>query len=340
MRADGTQQRNLTRNAGYDDLAAWSPDAKKIAFTTNRDGNDEIYVMNADGTKQTRLTRSARADYAPSWSPDGRRIVFWSNRDVNNEIYVMNADGSDQTRLTNDPASDHSPSWGPDGTIVFVSSRDVGAGRTVLYTMNGDGTDQRRLSLPDVDWNEARPVWSRDGSKIAFVSNRDLPLDNTEIYEMNADGTGETRITRSPQRDDWPTWSPDGRRIAFAHGALFKPEIYRINVDGSGIRLLSRRFPVLESKFLLAPEPVAGARYTAVLGVRTGTGATVRGATAVCSAVVARTTLPVVARSFAASRARCAWLIPRSAGGKLIEFTIGARLGASTVTEKLKTQVH
>jgi Tol biopolymer transport system component len=339
MRANGTQQRNLTRNPGYDDLAAWSPDAKKIAFTTNRNGNDEIYVMNADGTRQTRLTHSARADYSPSWSADGRRIVFWSNRDVNNEIYVMNADGSDQTRLTNDPASDHSPSWGPDGTIVFVSNR-VGPGRTALYTMNADGSNQRQLTPPEVDWNEARPVWSRDGTRIAFVSSRDLPFDNTEIYEMNADGSGETRITRSPQRDDWPTWSPDGKTIAFAHGALLKPQIYRINVDGSGIRLLSRRSPVLESRFLVAPEPIAGSRYTAVLGVLTGTGAAVKGATAVCSAQVARATLRVVARSFSASRARCTWLVPRSAAGKLILLTIGARLGDSIVTEKLKTQVH
>jgi Tol biopolymer transport system component len=337
MRPDGTHQRNLTRSPGYDDLAAWSPDSTKIAFTSNRDGNDEIYVMNADGTHQIRLTKSPRADYAPSWSPDGQRIAFWSNRDVNNEIYVMNADGSDQTRVTNNPASDHSPSWGPDG-IVFVTSRETG--RTTLYVMNADGTNQRQLTGPGVDWSEARPVWSRDGSKIAFVSNRDLPLDNTEIYEMNADGTGETRITRSAQRDDWPTWSPDGSRIAFAHGALLKPEIYRINVDGSGIRLVSRRAPVLESKFLVAPDPIAGSRYTAILGVRTGTGAAVKGASAVCSAQVARTTLRVVARSFEASRARCAWFVPRSAAGKLIELTIGARLGSSTVTEKVKTQVH
>jgi len=338
MRPNGTGQRNLTRDPAYDDLAAWSPDAKKIAFTSNRSGNDEIYVMNADGSKQTRLTESPDGDFAPSWSPDGRKIAFWSNRDRNGEIYTMNADGSDQTRLTDDAAADHSPNWGPDGRIAFVSNRGTG-NRTVLYIMNADGTDLRQLTGAAINWSESRPVWSRDGSKIAFVSNHDFPVDNTEIYEMNADGSGETRITHSAQRDDWPTWSPDGTRIAFAHGSLLKPEIYGINVDGSGIRLLSRKRPVLETRFLVAPQPIAGARYTLTLGISTGTGASVAHAKTSCSARVGAKTLQVVSKKFASSRARCAWLLPRSASGKLIELTIGARLGDSVVIETVKTPV-
>ena len=77
----------------------------KIAFISNRDGNDEIYVMNADGSNQTRLTNNP-AMIRPSFSPDGSKIAFVSNRDGNYEIYVMNADGSNQTRLTNNPATD------------------------------------------------------------------------------------------------------------------------------------------------------------------------------------------------------------------------------------------
>ena len=72
----------------------------KIAFVSERDGNDEIYVMNADGTLQTRLTSDPGSDDLPAWSPDGARITFASGRDGNIEIYVMNADGSNQTRLT------------------------------------------------------------------------------------------------------------------------------------------------------------------------------------------------------------------------------------------------
>jgi Tol biopolymer transport system component len=85
-----------------------------MAFTSSRDGNQEIYVMNADGSGQTNLTNHPALDMDPSWSPDGTRIAFSSTRDDGNgEIYVMNADGSGQTRLTNNPAPDWYPSWGP-----------------------------------------------------------------------------------------------------------------------------------------------------------------------------------------------------------------------------------
>src|SRR5947207_9164140 len=90
----------------------------RIAFSTNRDGNNEVYVMNADGSGAVDLTNDPASDTSPSWSPDGARIAFTTNRDGNNEVYVMNADGSGAVDLTNDPASDTSPSWSPDGTRV------------------------------------------------------------------------------------------------------------------------------------------------------------------------------------------------------------------------------
>src|SRR2546423_11257377 len=73
----------------------------KIAFDSNRTGNDEIFVMNPDGSNQVNLSNNPANDNNPSWSPDGTKIAFVSNRDGNDEIYVMNADGSNQTRLTN-----------------------------------------------------------------------------------------------------------------------------------------------------------------------------------------------------------------------------------------------
>src|SRR5215203_1144867 len=85
----------------------------KITFSSDRDVNKEIYVMNAqDGSNQTRLTDNAASDALLSWSPDGTKIASSSNRDGNWEIYVMNAqDGSNQTRLTDNAASDALPEW-------------------------------------------------------------------------------------------------------------------------------------------------------------------------------------------------------------------------------------
>ena len=113
MNADGSGQRNLTRNPARDDEPVWSPDGRKIAFVSRRDGKPEVYVMNADGSGQRNLTRNPGRDSAPAWSPDGRTIAFHSNRDRNTEIYVMNADGSGQRNLTRYRNNDVSFAWSP-----------------------------------------------------------------------------------------------------------------------------------------------------------------------------------------------------------------------------------
>lgn len=83
----------------------------QIVFTSTRDGNYEIYVMDADGTNQTRLTNNPAFDRCPLWAPNGQKIFFLSNRDGNFEIYVMNRDGTNQINLTNNSAYDGFPPW-------------------------------------------------------------------------------------------------------------------------------------------------------------------------------------------------------------------------------------
>ncbi len=106
----GTRLMDIPTN---DSDAAWSPDGRRIAFVSDRDGLGEIYVMNADGSGQTNLTNNPADDLDPAWSPDGKRITFASERDGDYEIYVMNADGSGQTRLTDNPAHDAGSHWSP-----------------------------------------------------------------------------------------------------------------------------------------------------------------------------------------------------------------------------------
>ena len=214
-----------------------SPANGRIVFQSNRDGDFEIYVMNADGSGQTRLTDNEASDGFPSWSPDERRIVFQSHRDGDSEIYVMNADGSGLTRLTDNEAWDWVPSWSPDGRrIAFMSGGEI-------YVMNADGSGQTRLT--DNEASDGSPSWSPDGRRIVFSSNRDDPDPDDDdrisnIYAMNADGSGQTRLTYNEGWDGAPSWSPDGRRIAFQSDRDGgDSEIYVMNADGSGVRRLT-----------------------------------------------------------------------------------------------------
>ena len=109
MNADGSNQVKLTDDLCFTPVC--SPDGKKIALATYRDGNYEIYTMNTDGTDMVNLTKNPANDAGPSYSHDGKKIAFFSNRDGNWEIYIMNSDGSDQKRITNNPASDMYPAW-------------------------------------------------------------------------------------------------------------------------------------------------------------------------------------------------------------------------------------
>ena len=86
---------------------------RKIAFTSARDGNAEIYLMNIDGSDPVNITRHPEGDFCPSWSPDGSKIAFISRRDGTDRIYIMNADGANQFKITNNSFSIRSLEWSP-----------------------------------------------------------------------------------------------------------------------------------------------------------------------------------------------------------------------------------
>ena len=209
----------------------------KIAFQSNRDGNEEIYSMDPDGSNQTRLTINFAEDEEPAVSPDGTKIAFRSNRaadtDPNDfDIFVMNSDGSGAPiLLTTSTAFEGAPSFSPDGTkITFVSFRD---GNGEIYVMDTDPNTNDATRLTNDSAPDSQPAFSPDGKKIAFRSFRN---GNSEIYVMNADGTSPTRLTNNLATDEQPSFSPNGTKIAFQRNG----EIYKMNVDGTGQKKLTK----------------------------------------------------------------------------------------------------
>jgi Tol biopolymer transport system component len=204
-------------------------DNPAIAFTSERDGNSEIYVMNADGSNPQRLTDDPAYDAWPTWSPDGSQVAFMSDRNGNPDIYVMDANGSNVRQLTQHSANDIWPEWSPDGTrIAFPSRRD---GNFEIYVIDADGSNLQRLT--NTPGHEDFPAWSPDGTQIVF--SRIEGDDGT--YVMNADGSGERQLLDFRVLE--PAWSPDGSRIAFGSDHEGYRAIYVMNADGSNLQQLS-----------------------------------------------------------------------------------------------------
>src|SRR5215213_355464 len=178
-------------------LPRWSSDGTKIAFTSYRDGNEELYVMDANGDNQTNLTDNPAADSGPAWFPDGRRIAFTSWRDGNAELYVMTLDESGlptgTTRLTNNAAPDWGPAVSPDGRkIAFVSERD---GDQEIYVIKSapEGPDNPARKRT---WNlrsDTSPDWSPDGTRLVWQTLRHAT--GWDIMVMNSRRGGKITLT-------------------------------------------------------------------------------------------------------------------------------------------------
>ncbi len=235
MGADGSLPTPLTAGEGVGENTSpvWSPEGKRLAFVSDRDGNKEIYLMNIDGSDLRNLTNHEADDWTPAWSPDGTEIAFSSMRDGNWEIYIMWSDGSYPVRLTNDPEADIAPAWSPDGKwIAFASRRD---GDWDIYVMDRSGGNLKQLT--NARGSDLSPAWSPDGRYIAFESNRD---GNAEIYLMQANGEQQQNLTRAPHANDhWPAWSPDGTRIAFCSNRDGEWGIYIMRIDGGDVVRIS-----------------------------------------------------------------------------------------------------
>ena len=189
---DGKIIKQLTNTPGYDAEGTVSPLGDKIVFTSTRDGDPEIYVMNLDGSNQTRLTHAKGYDGGPFFSWDGKKIVFRASRPktpeeladyealvkenlvrpTTLEIYVMDADGKNMKQVTHLGAASFAPFFFPDNKrIIFSSNYGSKDGRNFeLYMINVDGTGLERITYNDTF--DGFPMFTHDGKHLVFASNR------------------------------------------------------------------------------------------------------------------------------------------------------------------------
>ncbi|RJQ54831.1 MAG: hypothetical protein C4526_04585 [Nitrospiraceae bacterium] len=181
-------------------LAGNTSPGGEMTFSSSRDGNSEIYVMNINGTNLRKLTTSFGIDVSPVFSPDGSSIAFVSDRGGSPQIYIMDSSGRGAGRLTFEGSYNTSPAWSPDGKwLAYVGQR---GGKNQIFMIKSDGTGLRQLTISG---NNESPSFSPDGMFLAFDSDRD---GGRGIYIMRVNGEDQRRISPKTVKAMSPKWSP------------------------------------------------------------------------------------------------------------------------------------
>jgi len=203
----------------------------KVVFVSNRDGNEEIYMMDYDGGRQRRITINTWMDVLPSWSRDHEKILFTSYRNNNPDLILFHL-YTGKTEFLSTRRANYCADWAPDGNrIVYTSTK---SGNAELYIRDMDTGREHRLTFNRVI--DTTPNWSPSGREIAFTSAR---TGTPQIYIMDAEGTNVRRLTTEGNYHDSPEWSPDGTRILFVSRIENRFDIYTYNVRANTITKLT-----------------------------------------------------------------------------------------------------
>jgi TolB protein len=231
---DGANQRRVTVSRGLNITPVWTPDARGIAYTSYRRGFPDIVVsMIYQGTLETPGGDAAASNWLPAYSPDGTRICFTSSRDGNSELYVMNRDGTGVRRLTNNPAIDTTPTWSPTGTqIAFTSDR---SGSPQVWVVGADGLNARQLTRESYC---DRAAWSPPPfNEIAYSSRTGNAFD---LKIMDLASGAVRQLTFGEGSNESPSYSPNGRHLAFTSTRSGRTQLYTVARDGRGLRQITR----------------------------------------------------------------------------------------------------
>jgi TolB protein len=253
----------------------------RLVFVSNRDGNDEIYMMDYDGANQTRITFNKVKDYMPAWSPDQRSMAFTSYKRGSADLFIRNIYDGKETLIAA-KGTNYSAAFSPDGKRLAFCSTQSEDGNADIHVLDLETMKTKRLTYTGAI--DTAPSWSPTGREIAFTSDR-TGQGAPQIYTMDAEGsnvrkvsfggnyhdapawspTGDriayvsrvenlfdlyilnlrtnqiSKLTESSARNESPTWSPDGRHVVFTSNMSGSIQLYSIDYDGTNLRRLTDR---------------------------------------------------------------------------------------------------
>ena len=213
-----------------------SSDGTRLLYEARRPDRSLELRLTHLATTRTEKVFKTEPDYPlsfhlePAWSPDNSLIAFSARANGNSEIFVMNADGSGLRNVTNHPLLDSSPVFLPGGDGILFARDEYGQAR--LYRTDLTGRGQRRLT--GKEGYEMNPAVSPDGAHLAFAGDRESHGLDILLLDLKQPDH-ETRLAARRSQDGSPSFSHDGKRIAFIATSDGNPEIYVINADGTGL---------------------------------------------------------------------------------------------------------
>jgi TolB protein len=230
MDYDGFNQHPITSYGSISTTPRWSPDNTKLAFTSYVSGNPELYIFSFETNRRSAFPVYKGLNTTPAWSPDGTKIAFCSSMGGDPEIYIANANGYNLQRLTFSPSVDISPVWNPKTgkEIAFVSDR---SSTPQIYLMSSDGTNLRRMTTAASGGDASAPAWSPNGLFMAFHW-RVSETGTYDIYIMEIATGRIIQMTHDAGRNEHPTWSPDGRHLAFESTRSGSRQIWTMLANG------------------------------------------------------------------------------------------------------------
>ena len=243
-------------------LAGFTGDAYRVQRLRTEGSDDYEQTFTEKGNIMT-FTAKYNDDYSPAISPDGKWVAFASNRLQNAELYLIDLTDRSLRQLTHtDELDEYMPAFSPDGkSIAFATERTRGGmmlppvqasgsdpSRASIYLMDIDGRNQR--PLVDADGADRAPVFSPDGRKIAFESKAPTQAaastpgstennDTLEIYVIDVDGTNRMQLTHNDVDDGHPTWSPNGKQIAYSSMVGDIYQVFIVNASGGTAKQLT-----------------------------------------------------------------------------------------------------
>ena len=233
MDQDGANLRYLRSADGLVLTPRFSPNDQSVLYISYDSGEPQVYLLNLDTGQRERLGAFPGMTFAPRFSPDGMQVVLSLSQDGNTDLFMMRLADRRLRRLTSNPAIDTSASFSPDGSqLVFESDR---GGSQQLYIMPANGGPAQRISFGQ--GNYGTPVWSPRGDTIAFTK---ILSGRFHIGVMRTDGTDE-RLLSSSFLDEGPSFSPNGRVIAFFRetpGQAGRAQLMSIDITGRNLRVI------------------------------------------------------------------------------------------------------